>query len=180
MAQTIEVKIPDIGGFHDVPVIDVMVKPGDSVNAEDSILTLESDKATMDVPAPVAGTVKDVKVKVGDKVSEGTLVLVLEAAATSAKPEAPAAKAASAAAPARAAVAPEPSPSSAATTAIGAPPAPGHTEAPHAPPPVVLMPGPAEMVAAVVGGHRSHASPSVRRYARELGVDVSKVKGSGP
>ena len=78
MSKTIEVKIPDIGGFDDVPVIEVMVKPGDVVNAEDSILTLESDKATMDVPSPAAGTVKELKVKVGDKVSQGTLVMLLE------------------------------------------------------------------------------------------------------
>ncbi len=86
MPEILEVKIPDIGGFDDVPVIEVMVKPGDVVNAEDSILTLESDKATMDVPSPAAGTVKDVKVKVGDKVSEGTLVMLLEASAAAAKP----------------------------------------------------------------------------------------------
>jgi len=90
---TREVKIPDIGGFDGVPVIEVMVKPGDVVQAEDSLLTLESDKATMDIPAPVAGTVKDVRVKVGDKVSEGTLVLLLETAAApkAAPPPAPAA-----------------------------------------------------------------------------------------
>ena len=111
MSKTIEVKIPDIGGFHDVPIIEVMVKPGDVVNAEDSILTLESDKATMDVPAPVAGTVKDVKIKVGDKVSEGTLVLILEATAEAGKPEAPAAKPApAAAATAVKAAAPAPAP----------------------------------------------------------------------
>ena len=77
MAQLLEVKVPDIGGFNDVPVIEVAVKPGDAVKAEDTLLTLESDKATMDVPAPASGIVKEVRVKVGDKVSEGTLVLVL-------------------------------------------------------------------------------------------------------
>ena len=76
--STIEVKVPDIGDFKDIPVIDIMVKPGDSVKAEDSLVTLESDKATMDVPAPLAGVVKDVKVKVGDKVSEGSLLLMLD------------------------------------------------------------------------------------------------------
>ena len=75
----IEVKVPDIGDFKDVPVIEVLVKPGDAVKAEDSLVTLESDKATMDVPSPAAGVVKEVKVKVGDKVAEGTLVLLLEA-----------------------------------------------------------------------------------------------------
>src|SRR3989442_12263517 len=78
--STIEVKVPDIGDFTDVPVIEVFVKPGDAVKAEDSLVTLESDKATMDVPAPTAGMVKELKVKVGDKVSEGTAILTLETA----------------------------------------------------------------------------------------------------
>src|SRR5436190_10407939 len=78
--STIEVKVPDIGDFKDVPVIEVFVKPGDAVKAEDSLVTLESDKATMDVPAPAAGTVKDLRIKVGDKVSEGSVILTLEAA----------------------------------------------------------------------------------------------------
>ena len=83
MSQTIEVKVPDIGDFNDVPVIDVLVKPGDVVKAEDALVTLESDKATMDVPSPATGTVKDVKIKVGDKVSQGTLVVLLDADASS-------------------------------------------------------------------------------------------------
>ena len=78
--SAIEVKVPDIGDFKDVPVIEILVKPGDTVAAEDSLVTLESDKATMDVPSPAAGTVREVRVKVGDKVSEGTLIVVLEAA----------------------------------------------------------------------------------------------------
>jgi dihydrolipoamide dehydrogenase len=99
MPQTLEVKIPDIGGFEDVPVIEVLVKPGDTVNAEDPLITLESDKATVDVPAPVAGRIQSLKVKLGDKVSEGTLIAVLEVseapaatapAAVPAKPAAPA------------------------------------------------------------------------------------------
>ena len=77
--STIEVKVPDIGDFKDVPVIELFVKPGDAVKAEDSLVTLESDKATMDVPAPSAGTVKDLKVKLGDKVSEGSVILTLDA-----------------------------------------------------------------------------------------------------
>ena len=80
MAVT-EIKVPDIGDFKDVPVIEVMVKVGDQVKPEDALVTLESDKATMDVPAPAAGTVKEVKVKVGDKVSEGTLILLLDGGA---------------------------------------------------------------------------------------------------
>ena len=79
MSSVIDVKIPDIGGFKDVPVIEVFVKPGDAVKPEDSLITLESDKATMDVPSPATGVVKEIKVKIGDKVSEGSLVLTLEA-----------------------------------------------------------------------------------------------------
>ena len=79
--STIEVKVPDIGDFTDVPVIEVFVKPGDAVKAEDSLVTLESDKATMDVPAPLAGVVKELKVKLGDKVSEGSVILTLDSAA---------------------------------------------------------------------------------------------------
>jgi pyruvate dehydrogenase E2 component (dihydrolipoamide acetyltransferase) len=199
MAQTIEVKVPDIGDFQDVSIIEVMVKPGDVIKAEDPILTLESDKAATDVPAPAGGTVKAVKVKVGDKVSEGTLLILLEVAETAEQPAEtpPPAAASPPQTPAAPAAAPTPAPAptdgepgNSAAPAVeprlgrgavaGDPPLPGQTEEPTAPPPVVLMPGPAEMVAASVGGYRSHASPSVRHYARELGVDVAKVKGSGP
>jgi dihydrolipoamide dehydrogenase len=86
MPQTIEIKIPDIGDFKEVAVIEVLVKPGDVINAEDSIVTLESDKASMDVPSPAAGTVKEIKVKVGDMVAEGTVVLLLESEAAKAAP----------------------------------------------------------------------------------------------
>jgi dihydrolipoamide dehydrogenase len=89
MSKTIEVKVPDIGDFKDVPVIEVLVKPGDAVRAEDALITLESEKATIDVPSPAAGTVKEVKLKVGDKVSQGTLVLTLEAGEVGAKSAAP-------------------------------------------------------------------------------------------
>jgi pyruvate/2-oxoglutarate dehydrogenase complex dihydrolipoamide acyltransferase (E2) component len=81
MADLIEVKVPDIGDFKDVPIIDVLVRPGDRVKAEDPLITLESDKASMDVPSPVDGVVKEIKVKLGDKVSEGSLILVAEAEA---------------------------------------------------------------------------------------------------
>ncbi|MBR8126644.1 dihydrolipoyllysine-residue acetyltransferase, partial [Burkholderia multivorans] len=128
---TLEVKVPDIGDYKDVPVIEIGVKVGDTVEKEQSLVTLESDKATMDVPSPAAGVVKDIKVKVGDTVSEGTLIVLLDAAGA-----APAAAAPQASAPA---------------------------------------------AAAPSGEHRaSHASPSVRKFARELGVDVSRVQGSGP
>ena len=79
----VEVKVPDIGDFRDVPVIEVLVKPGDTVKPEDALVTLESDKATMDVPSPVAGTIRSIAVKVGDKVSEGSVVVVIESAASS-------------------------------------------------------------------------------------------------
>src|SRR5882757_838190 len=85
--STLEVKVPDIGDFTDVPVIEIFVKPGDAVKAEDSLVTLESDKATMDVPSPAEGTVKEVRVKLGDKVSEGTLIVVLDSAAAAASPQ---------------------------------------------------------------------------------------------
>jgi len=108
----LEVKVPDIGDFKDVPVIEVFVKVGDIVKAEDSLISLESDKATMDVPCPVAGTVKEIKVQVGDKLSEGSLVLLLEAGATAATPSAPA--------------------QATATAAPAAPTAPAPTAASHA------------------------------------------------
>src|SRR5438876_5455919 len=102
--STIEVKVPDIGDFKDVPVIELLVKPGDSVKAEDSLVTLESDKATMDVPSPSAGKVKDLKVKLGDKVSEGSVLLTLDADGAGAQ-----AKPASAPSPQRTSTAPAPS-----------------------------------------------------------------------
>src|SRR5687767_1101694 len=99
MADTIEIKVPDIGDFKGIPVIDVLVKPGDRVNQEDSLITLESDKATMDVPSPAAGVVKALQVKVGDKVSKGSVILTLQSdesgpsAKAAASAAAPAAKA---------------------------------------------------------------------------------------
>jgi dihydrolipoamide dehydrogenase len=118
---TLEVKVPDIGDFKDVPVIEVFVKPGDAVTVEDPLVTLESDKATMDVPSPAAGTVKDVHVKVGDKVSEGTLVLVLEAAAPGPSPRtAPGAGVATTAPSPALAPAPAAAPATAGSPAAGA------------------------------------------------------------
>lgn len=157
----IEVKVPDIGDFKDVPVIEILVKPGDAVKKEDSLVTLESDKATMEVPAPAAGVVKEVRLKVGDKVSEGSLVLLLEADAA-------------AAAPAAAPAAPAPSP---APVAAAAPPAPA--PAPAVAPSTVERPAPVP-AAPADGAPPAHASPGVRRFARELGVDLARVAGSGP
>ncbi|MCO8592965.1 biotin/lipoyl-containing protein, partial [Burkholderia multivorans] len=121
MSQAIEVKVPDIGDYKDVPVIEVLVKAGDTVEPEQSLVTLESDKATMDVPSPAAGTVKEVKVKVGDAVSEGTLIILLEGGAA-AQPNgaaAPAAAPAQASTPAPAAAAPAAAAPAAAPAASG-------------------------------------------------------------
>jgi len=180
MAQIVEVKVPDIGDFKDVPIIELLVKVGDEVKAEDSLMTLESDKATMDIPSPVSGVVTELKVKVGDKVAEGvTLALVsVSAAAPTATAGNPAAAAAPA--PVSAPVAATPVAPAAATAATAATAdtdyRPGDAEL-IAAPPRVAMPTPAERLGA---GQLAHASPSVRRFARELGVDVAKVAGSGP
>ena len=160
----IEVKVPDIGDFKDVPVIEILVKPGDVVKKDDSLVTLESDKATMEVPAPYAGTVKEVLVKVGDRIGEGVAIVTMEG-------DAPAAKAAPAtsAAPAKAAT---PAPAAPARAEAAAPPPAPKTEpAPPPAPPASAEPS---------SGAPPHASPGVRRFARELGVDVSKVTGAGP
>src|SRR6266550_2098097 len=157
-----DVKVPDIGDFKDVPVIEVFVKVGDAVKAEDPLVTLESDKATMDVPSPTSGVVKDLKLKVGVKVSEGSVILTLEAReATAAKP------------PQSTATPP------ASTTDQRAPPPSASKEAPSP----RTSPSAAEVSGTPIDEQAfkaAHASPSVRVFARELGVDVSKVKGSGP
>ena len=173
MAETIEVKVPDIGDFKDVPVIEVFVKPGDEVKPEDSLITVESDKSTMEVPSPAQGVVKELRVKVGDKVSEGSAVLVLEpiAGKAAAAPEAPAAAAPAPAAKPEArapAEAPPKAPQPAAA------PAPRPSQAPLAAPAAAAPSNDAS------GFGKAHASPSVRRVAREFGVDLSKVKGTGP
>ena len=185
MRATMEVKVPDIGDFKDIPVIEIHVKPGDAVKAEDALITLESDKATMDVPSPADGTVKEIKVALGDKVSEGVVIVLLEAGAVSsaAAPQpaapAPAAPATPAALAAPVAVPPAPTnqaPRAATSSTTGAaPPTPTIAILPDP----VHIPTPAEIVAEL-DGIKPHASPSVRRFARELGVDVAKVKGSGP
>jgi pyruvate dehydrogenase E2 component (dihydrolipoamide acetyltransferase) len=156
MSQLLEIKVPDIGDYQDVPVIEVHIKPGDRVEKEQSLITLESDKATMDVPSSHAGVVKEVKVKVGDNISEGGVVLLLEASDASAS--APAVSAAPAAPVAPAPVASTPTPPPAAIPAV----TPVH----------------AEPVSSIDGA--SHASPSVRKFARELGVTIALVKGTGP
>jgi pyruvate dehydrogenase E2 component (dihydrolipoamide acetyltransferase) len=172
MSNIIEVKVPDIGDFKNIPVIEVLVKPGDSVNKEAPLVTLESDKATMEVPAPAAGIVKEIKVKLGDKVSEGSLVLMLESAGDSAaaKPAAPQKPAPAAAQPAPKPAAPAPQPA---------------VSAPHLQSLSRMQMGaanaPADEKAGIEAGlAQAHASPSARRFARELGVNLARVKGTGP
>jgi pyruvate dehydrogenase E2 component (dihydrolipoamide acetyltransferase) len=179
MSQSMEVRVPDIGDFKDVPVIEILVGVGDAVAADQSLLTLESDKATMEVPSPQAGVVKELKVKVGDKVSEGTVIMVIDAAGAAAKPAAAAGAPAlaSAAAPASApAAAPAP-----AVTAAPSPAAPAPASARTAPAAPAAAGAPSAPSAAVdhEAFKRAHASPAVRRFARELGVDLTRVSGSG-
>lgn len=161
-----DVLVPDIGNFDSVDVIDVLVKAGDTIAKDDSLITVESDKASMDIPAPFAGVVKEVKIKVGDKVAQGHLILTLEAQAGSeAKVEAksaPAVEAPQAVVTER--VVPEPS--------RPAPEPPKQVQPAHQPAPV------GEHVVAV-SGKLSHASPSIRKFARELGVNLALVKGTG-
>jgi pyruvate dehydrogenase E2 component (dihydrolipoamide acetyltransferase) len=168
--STIEVKVPDIGDFKDVPVIEIFVKPGDTVKAEDSLVSLESDKAAMDVPSPAAGTVRELKVKIGDKIAEGVVILTLETAdADTAKPAAaptkPAPEAPATAAP-TAPPAPPPSPASGRETGAAAVERAAASE-------------PATPVDAE-GFKAAHASPTIRKFARELGVDLASVPGTGP
>ncbi len=164
MANLKDVLVPDIGDFKNIPVIEVLVKPGDKVSAEESLITLESDKATMEVPAPFDGVVKEMKIKVGDSVSEGTAILTIEALGDepSAAPEKKAAE------PAAEKTPPKPVEEKISPTP---PPVP---KAPSAPAPSVSKPINEENFSA------AHASPGVRRFARELGVDLGSVKGSGP
>ena len=142
----VQVLVPNIGDFRDVPVIDVLVKPGDTVAVEDPLIALESEKATMEIPSPSAGVVQSVAVRAGDKVSEGSAILVLAGDAAPAAPAPPPAAPQQAPAPPAAAAAPPPPPSETAASPNG-----------------------------VV-----HASPSIRRFARELGVDLHAVTGTGP
>jgi pyruvate dehydrogenase E2 component (dihydrolipoamide acetyltransferase) len=151
-ASRIDVVVPDIGDFKDVAVIEVFVKPGDTVKVEQSLITVESDKASMEIPSSHAGVVKEVKVKVGDTVNQGSPVVVLEGAGAAAAPAAP-------------------SPAAAAPAALAAP------SAPAAAAPAAAMPAHDPTAAK---GALPHASPSIRRFARELGVPLAEVKGSGP
>ena len=155
-SAVVEMRVPDIGDFKDVTVIEILVKPGDTVAAEQSLITVESDKASMEIPAPAAGVVQSLAVKLGDKVNIGDLVgMLLGAAAASAAP------AAAVAAPLSAAPAAAPAPAPAAAPVVAAAAVPAHVPGAS----VLAMP---------------HASPSVRKFARELGVPLDEVKGQGP
>jgi pyruvate dehydrogenase E2 component (dihydrolipoamide acetyltransferase) len=157
--SSIEIRVPDIGDFSEVAVIEVLVKPGDTVKAEQSLITVESDKASMEIPSSHAGVVKELKVKLGDKVKEGSVVVILEAAAVTAAPAAaPAASAAAAPAVATIAV---PALASAPVERVV---------------PTAALPAHEPTVAA---GPLPHASPSVRKFARELGVPLEEVRGTG-
>ena len=170
MSNPIEVKVPDIGDYKNIPVIEIFVKVGDTVAVEDTLITLESDKATLDVPSSHAGIVKEIKVKVGDKISEGSVVVMLEVANSA---DAPSAK---------------PTPAAQTDTAGNTTPvAPAvATEAP----PAASIPIPVERellaipevtpTAAVAMSKTAYASPSVRQFARELDVNLDNVTGTGP
>ncbi|MCU6432797.1 dihydrolipoyllysine-residue acetyltransferase [Undibacterium sp. Jales W-56] len=153
--SAIEVKVPDIGDFKEVEVIELMVKVGDSIKVDQSLITVESDKASMEIPSSHAGVVTAIKVKVGDKVAEGSLLVLVEASAAAAAPAPVPAAPAAVAAPVAIAAAPLSAPVAAPTTVTAAPP----------------------VATANVG--KAHASPSIRKFARELGVDLSRVAGSG-
>ncbi|GLR12785.1 acetyltransferase component of pyruvate dehydrogenase complex [Chitinimonas prasina] len=155
-STSIEVKVPDIGDASNVDVIEVFVKIGDSVKKDDSLITLETDKASMEVPSPAAGVVQSLAIKVGDKASEGTLILTLSTQAGAAATPAPAAS--------------KPAPTAAPPAVAATPPAPAVAAVSTAPAAKVDE----------AAFRTSHASPSVRKFARELGVDLGRVKGSGP
>ena len=171
MGQITEVFLPDVGDFSDVDVIEVLVSPGDRIQQEESIITLESEKATMEIPSPNAGVVKEVKVGVGDKINQGQLILLLETPeAGEAAPEPPTPEAAEVDKAAE--LSPEleePPPA----VIADEPPARAPGEKERQARPVIARPEDAPQ-------RKAHASPAVRRFARELGVDLLLVQGSGP
>jgi pyruvate dehydrogenase E2 component (dihydrolipoamide acetyltransferase) len=175
VTQLIEVRVPDIGDYKDVEVIEVAVREGDVVQVDASLITLETEKATMDVPSTAAGIVRQVKVQRGGRVSQGDLVAVVEAEATA--EAAPGSASAIARAPGG-----EPAPALVAAASVPVSQPTGATQ-PASPSPVPARSSTIAPPAAVPmgqgGGSRSHASPSIRRFARELGVDLGAVAGSG-
>ena len=166
--STIEVRVPDIGDLKDVPVIEIFVQPGDTVAVEDPLLALESDKASLEIPSPAAGTVRELRVQPGQKISEGGVILVLEVASAAGVAADPASDSVAVAEPPLA-----PAPAAAPAAAPVPPPAPV-----VAAPPTTAADQ--QAAAADAGFRTAHASPSVRRFARELGVDLGKVTGTGP
>ncbi len=172
MAEIKQVLVPDIGDYKDVSIIEVMVKAGDTIKAEDNLVTLETDKAAMDVPSPYAGVIREMKVKVGDKVSQGSLILTLECADASALSQGTGQstlKSADASAHSKLQAAPAAAAKAAATPVAAA------TVSALAP--GVVQPAVNSSDASLYS--KAHASPAIRRFARELGVQVAQVKGSG-
>ena len=172
MAREVEVRVPDMGDFKDVAVIDVLVKPGDSIEANAPLVTLETEKAAMDVPSTLAGVIEKVHVSKSSKVSPGDLVATVRANDEAAAPAAPPAAAPAASGHA----APQPAPAEAAAPAAPAPEPPSEPAARAAP--IVLNPK-AVPVFNELGFSKAYASPSVRKFAREMGVDLAQVKGTG-
>ena len=161
MSEMVQVKVPDIGDFDEVEIIEVLVAVGDEIAEEDSLITVESDKATMEIPSSHSGTVKEVKVNVGDKISEGGLLVIVESsAAAEVKEEATAAEPAAVEEEAK------------------SEPASSRTPAPAAMPVVESKPSPTISIDPV-SFKSAHASPAIRKFARELGVDLTKVSGTG-
>jgi len=181
VATPIEVLVPDIGGFKDVSVIEVFVKDGQQIEKEAALITLETEKAAMDVPAPEAGRITQVKIKQGDKVSEGSLILLLEPAGAEAAAAAPPADNKPGAAPAArkgAAETPAAVPATAAPAAAEPAPVPRPAnESAAAPAASAARTMPAIEEA---GFSKAYASPSVRKFAREVGADLSRITGTGP
>jgi pyruvate dehydrogenase E2 component (dihydrolipoamide acetyltransferase) len=176
VAESKQVSIPDIGDFKDVPVIEVLVKPGDSIKLEDPLIVLESDKATIEVPSPLAGVIENITVKVGDKVSEGTPILTIQTQETDNAP--PTAQPAPASAPSPSPASPAPAqipktPGTEGNIPKTEPPAPVSAGQPRRPP---VPSAPIDEA----GFAKAHASPSVRKFARELGVNLGLVTGTGP
>lgn len=172
MSNTAAIQVPDIGDFDTVEVIEILVKLGDMVKAEQSLITVESDKASMEIPSSQSGVVKSIDVKVGDKVKQGSVVVHLDVVAAAAPASAATASAPSVSAQPAAAAAPAPAPVVAAVAPAAVPVA---SQAQSAPAPAA---GKLDVPVSTAG--LPHASPSVRKFARELGVDLSLVKGSGP
>jgi pyruvate dehydrogenase E2 component (dihydrolipoamide acetyltransferase) len=181
VTNPIEVLVPDIGGFKDVSVIDVLVKDGQQIEKETPLITIETEKAAMDVPAPAAGRITQVKLKQGDKVSEGSLILLIEPVAGAVGAQAPEATR-SASVSAAPAAAPVPAATATATATAAAPaPAPATAGATSSAASIAASPAsaPADAVIDEAAFSKAYASPSVRKFARELGADLGRIKGTG-